>query len=289
MKVHLALPFASLVAALLSTGSPASAQSSLAGSRERISASTHVLAGGGRASSAYFRAELALGGVGLGQRASSAAYSAVGGAVATPAVPANGPPVVFGLSPRSGSKDGGQPATLLGFRLDGGAVAAFIGGTAATVDGPSTGTALPLVVPPGVDAQGNPLAAAEVSVVTSTGDASAQAGYVYGPGLVSNAPARQGGAVDVTLFTEPLAKSFLVIGGSDGGWTSVSGAEGAFGLSAWTVVLAKGELAIGGERRWTFPLPDDPGIAGQSFLYQGLAVVPGNWAFTNVLEVDVLP
>jgi hypothetical protein len=248
--------------------------------------------GGGIARSASHRVELAVGSAGLVRPASSRHYTVSGGVFGVRALSCEGPPVVFGVHPRSGAVQEGQPARLLGFRLEArraGGTAVRIGGAHATLAGPGSSTCLDVVLPPGLDARGNPLGAVPVSVVTQRGTASAERGIVHGPALVANAPARCGGAVDLSLLTRPGAVCLLVTGSPDGRWKSIPGVEGAFGLPVGTLVLAERAVAVTGELRWTVALPDDPALEGQVFQFQGLSALPERCAFTNVLDVRVLP
>jgi hypothetical protein len=248
--------------------------------------------GGGVARSDSHRVELAVGAAGLVRPAASARYAVTGGVFGVRALSPEGPPLVFGVHPRYGAAQEGEPARLLGFRLEArraGGTAVLVGGTPAALVGPGSSTCLAVVPPPGVDTRGNPLGAVPVTVVTQRGTASAERGFVHGPALVANAPARRGGAVDLSLLTRPGAVCLLVTGSLDGRWTSIQGVKGAFGLPVGTLVLAERAVAVTGELRWTFALPDDPALEGQVFQFQGLSAHRDRCAFTNVLDVHVLP
>lgn len=278
--------------ALALVGSISSAQS---GSANYIVLSQDIVATGGSASSPSYQAEQSVSPVVAGEEQNSPSFSSQNGIPSVEPVLGTDQPIVFGVQPAYGSKNGGEAVTLFGANF----TAAGAGPTDVDFSGffgsnvvVQSSTTITLDSPIGSDAFGNPLGRVGARVTNALGTSLAQDAFGYTPVLELEGVARVGGApFKVRLVSGPPVFYFLSLGFADpNAFLPVSPFEGSMAILSFSKTI-KNFAFSPGATAITLAVPDDPSLAGFTVDFQALAIdnpVELSGSFSNVLPIPIM-
>lgn len=264
------------------------------GSANYIVLSQDIVAMGGAASSPSYQAEQSVSSVIAGEEQSSPSYSSQDGIPSVEPVLGTDQPIVFGVQPAYGSKNGGEALTIIGANFTaagaGQADVDFNGAFGSNVVVQSF-TTITLDSPVGSDAFGNPLGRVGARVTNALGTTLAPDAFGYTPVLELDGVARVGGApFNIRLVSGPPVFYFLSLGFADpNAFLPVSPFEGSMAILSFSKTI-KNFAFSPGETAITLAVPDDPSLAGFTVDFQALAIdnpVDLAGSFSNVLPIPI--
>ena len=252
-------------------------------------------AGVGRAASASYAADMKAGLAAAGSEGSSSQYVARARTAAIPAQLSSSRPLVFGVAPALGHKDGGEPVAVHGFELDDtpGVASVLLADQPATSVSTTSNTVLSATSAAGLNEFANPLGRGNVEVTTSAGTGALADGFVYGPALSEEAPPQVGAPYAVDLHLHPGDFYLLALGASVPGLAvPVPPFAGAAEILLGVKQLVGLTLAPEGMASFGLPVPADASLIGATVEFQALALTslaPLAGSFTNRLETTIQP
>lgn len=179
-------------------------------------------------------------------------------------------PVLFGITPWFGTKDGGSGAMLSGLNFQklgaGASLTALIGGNTASSIAVLSDTQVSLSTPPGA------MGPADVRVATLFGADALLAGYVYTPAVLADPTAAIGSGFDVRDLG-PAGKLFQL-------WTSPFATSvplppyGVLLIGPSSVFkLVEAAYPAGAIHTLALSVPNDPVLSGLPFHFQSVAIL----------------
>ena len=282
--------------ALGALAGPAHGAQALSGSESGIAiAQGSVSAGGGSRNSASLYLEATSGQAASGPVATSESYEVHEGIVWVVPKLESSAPIVMGVA-GSGEPDSGESdVSVFGFNFTApgaGAADVSFGGSFGGNTTVHSNTVISTTVPPGVNEFGNPLGEVSVEVSNALGSYLKPGGHIYKPALVQASLAKVGAKLQLHFLTDPGSILFLAIGESNGAALPVAPLAGALELSKIMLTPVEGEFTPAGAELVTFPVPNEPALAGLGIEFQGLALSNNfllTGSFTNRLAVAFLP
>lgn len=289
----LSLALAPTVGAALQSDLPLSQPPTAIGSGVRIAVAPGLEASSTRASGVLYSAELGVRTPTHGLSAGSSSYSLTGAAVLSADLGVGAAPLVVTLEPRIVDASGGDTARILGLGLDaGGPPQVLVGGQPAGVIA-SSASEISFLMPPLVDQNGNPVGPFDVRVQAGAAPSEANALGFAGPTYVQTRTAQLGGTFDLSHAGPANTVGFPAWGlPIPGVVIPFPGFEGALALPNLFLLLPPENLDGAGYANKSFPLPDDPTLAGQTLQFQSVvfeSFLPQVASFTNVVTVELLP
>lgn len=271
---------------------PAVAQSGASGSEQHVAPARELLGGSGASQSETYRAETAVASTSGGVESTSSNFRFRGSTAWVESSFAPAGATVFGVVGGGGTKDGGEIETVFGAGFQSGAPPTVtVGGLAATGVSVLSDTELTLVTPGGIDALGNPLGAVDVTVDDGSGPSTAAGAYRFEPAIEVPSPLKLGQPYKLAFHGTPGSLIGLYNGAPLPGFAlPVNGIDGAFDLVAVFFSPVPTTVLGAGPQVWTFPLPNDPILAGKAFQWQGFEIdsfVPLGGSFTNRLTTPI--
>lgn len=281
-----------LLPALLTAATPLGAQA-VAGGENATAAAQSILASAGVVAGVDRVVEGGLAQTATGEAMSSASYRLESGVVWTSGPLGSDAPLVVGVRPGVGSKDGGEPVTVVGMNLDplGAADVAFAGelGSSATVTGSNT---ISVTTPAGVDLYGNPLAEVPVAVSHALGGHEAADAYAFLPAISVHGDVQVGRGFELSLATEPGALYWVAYGRSmPGSAVTIAPFDGALAV-LFHLVVFDGGVSPTGWKKLPLAVPDEPSLAGAPIDLQLLSITDLNTpagAFSNSITITPRP
>ncbi len=286
-------PWAAPVVAALLLGTSSAAQSN-AGSTDTVSVAHGATSSGGVAQSANFALKSGVGQVSTGAASLSTNFQFRGGVTWVPPQITTDAPIVFGVRGGLGEATGAEPVEVLGYNFaqtGAGSNAIAFDGVVAGSTTTLSNTQLSTVTPMGVDANGNPLAFAAVSVSNNLGSDTAANAFVFQPALTSPDFTHVGGAYDLQLYSRPGSFAFVFFGESIPG-TAIpispyrGSLEAIVGLEIVTPLLGlpTGLLELNA------PVFDNPSLIGATLELQTLTLddaTLSTGSFSNLLAITL--
>lgn len=266
------------------------AQDGVSGSESFIAAGGAVTSAGGVAFSPQYASSSGVN-AGTAVTASSQSFTAIGGGVApiepwSPTIP-----VVLGVVPSAIPAMPTQQLELRGFGFNGLAVPATVdvAGTSASGSFVASNTSILFTPSTGVNAAGNPLGSATVTVPGAAGLAE----LLVMPSLVQDVPASIGGVFSSMVTSEPGSPYVLILGGpATGTFAQVPPFTGALEVLDGTQVYRIGAIGASGADAIVVAIPNMPHLVGARVSMQALVVdvtvLPAlAGAFTNAITFSI--